>query len=179
MKSKSSIFILILLTLAAVAGCRSRTDRTEGTVILSISDFDGLPVTASVTNGPFQIGQITLRSTAKEPGGVTSPLQDTEIRSYEVRFTRLDTGSRQVPTLVGAIFGILPVGGTTQFDNLPFLRPDQLANPPFSDLTKFGADQQTGSRVIPVRVSLRFFGRTLSGDDVATETASFNVDVVP
>lgn len=179
MKSKARVLPLVVLALAACLGCRSRTDRSEGTVLLSVSDFDELPVSVSASSGPYQIGQVTLRNVAKDPGGSTGPLQDIEMRSYEVRYTRLDTGSRQIAPLVEPLFGVVPVGGTSQFDNLPFLRPAQVANPPLSDLTNFGSDQQTGSQVIPLRVTLRFFGRTLSGDDVVSEPASFNIDVVP
>jgi hypothetical protein len=179
MKMKARVLPVVALALAAVLGCRSRTDRSEGTVLLSVSDFDKLPVQVSVSSGPYQIGQVTLRNVAKDPTGSTGPLQDIELRSYEVRFTRLDTGSRQISPLVESLFGVVSVGSTSQFDNLPFIRAEQLANPPLSDLATFGADQQTGSQVIPVRVTMRFFGRTLSGDDVVSEPASFNVEVVP
>lgn len=180
MKKRNALVLpLVALALAAVLGCRSRTDRSEGTVLLSVSDFDGLPVSVSVEQGPFQIEQITIRNVPKDPNGATSALQDVELRSYEVRYTRLDSGGRQLAPLVEPLFGVVPVDGTSQFDNLPFLRIEQLANPPLSDLVDFGADQQTGSQVIPVRVTLRFFGRTLSGDDVASDPASFNVEIVP
>ena len=183
MKRNALVFPLVALALAAVLGCRARTDRSEGTVLLSVSDFDELPVAASVTNGLeaglLQIGQITLRNVAKDPSGATSPLQDIELRSYEVRYTRLDSGTRQIPPLLEGLFGVVPVGGTAQFDNLVFVRPEQLANPPLSDLAELGADPQTNSQVIPVRVTLRFFGRTLSGDDVVSDPASFDVSFVP
>jgi hypothetical protein len=179
MKSIARVLPVVALALVLLAGCRSRTDRSEGTVLLSVSDFDELPIQVSVTNGPYQIGQVTLRNVAKDPAGTVSNLQDIEIRSYEVRYTRLDSGNRQIVPLVESLFGNVSVGSTAQFDNLPFLRPAQLANPPLSDLATFGADPQTGSQVIPVRVTLRFFGRTLSGDDVASEPSSWNVDIVP
>ena len=44
---------------------RSRTDRSQGTVLLSVSDFDGLPISLSVTSGgPFSISRVTLRTAA-------------------------------------------------------------------------------------------------------------------
>jgi hypothetical protein len=179
MKRNALVLPLVALALVAIVGCRSRTDRSEGTVLLSVSDFDGLPISVSVGDGPFQIDQITIRNVPKDPNGDTSALQDIEMRSYEVRYTRLDTGTRQLTPLVETLFGVVPVDGTAQFDNLPFLRAEQLANPPLSDLIEFGADQQTGSQVIPVRVTLRFFGRTLSGDDIVSDPVSFNVEIVP
>lgn len=177
---KNALLPLLLIVLAlAFAGCRSRTDRAEGTVVLSVSDFDGLPVSVSVSGGPTSMGEITLRNVSRDPSGTTGPLQDIEMRSYEVRYTRLDTGTRQPPGLVESLFGNVPVNGNAVFNNLPFLRQNQLLSPPLSDLANFGTDQQTGSRLIPMRVTLRFFGRTLSGDDIVSDPASFDIEVVP
>jgi hypothetical protein len=83
------------------------------------------------------------------------------------------------PPLVEAVFGVVPVNGTTLYENLPFLRANQLANPPLSDLADFGRDRETNSTVSPLNVTLRFFGRTLAGDDIASAPASFTIEVVP
>lgn len=179
MNSRRNLLLLLLLPLALLAACRARTDRSEGTVILSVSDFDGLPVIVSASAGPFSVDEIELRNLAKDPTGTTSDLQDIEIRSYEVRFTRLDTGTRVPPPLVEAVFGVVPVNGTTLYENLPFMRADQVLNPPLSDLADFGRDRETNSTVIPLNVTMRFFGRTLSGDDIASAPASFTIEVVP
>jgi hypothetical protein len=166
----------------AVASCRSRTDRSEGTVLLSVSDFDGLPFALLLRNGPpagppFSIGQITLRSTAKDPDGTTSELMDIELRSYEVRFRRRDAGTRVPPPAVQGVFGIVPVNSTTDLDNVPFLFSDQVLSQPLRDLRDFGVDQETGTAVVVLDASIRFFGRTLSGDEIATEPATFTVEV--
>lgn len=179
MHAKRKLLLLLLLPLALLAACRARTDRSEGTVILSVSDFDGLPVVVSASAGPFSIGEVELRNVAKDPTGATSDLQDIEVRSYEVRYTRLDTGTRVPPPLVEAVFGVVPVGGTTVYENLPFMRANQVLNPPISDLADFGRDRETNSRVIPLNVTMRFFGRTLAGDDIASAPASFTIEVVP
>jgi hypothetical protein len=177
---KKTAFTFLLIAMAfALAGCRSRTDRAEGTVLLSVSDFDELPVGVSVSGGPTSIGEITLRNVSRDPSGNVGPLQDIELLSYEVRYVRLDTGTRQPPGLVESLFGNVPVNGNAVFNNLPFLRQNQLLSQPLSDLADFGTDQQTGSRLIPLRVTLRFFGRTLSGDDIVSEPASFDIEVVP
>src|SRR5215208_3603889 len=114
MKSKARVLSFVVLALAACLGCRSRTDRSEGSVLLSVSDFDELPVAVSAASGPYQIGQITLRNVPKDPSGSTGALQDVEMRSYEVRYTRLDTGRRQIVPLVEPLFGSVPVGGPWQ-----------------------------------------------------------------
>jgi len=179
MKRTASLLFLAVLVLA-LGSCRSRTDRSEGSVLLSVTDFDGLPLLVDVSDGgPTQIGEITLRNFAKDPSGTTSDLQSIELRSYEVRFSRRDTGTRVPPPMVKSIFSLVPVNGTSTITNLPFLTENQLANPPISDLGTTGADRETGSRVIVLNVSMRFFGRTLAGDDIASDPASFTVEVVP
>jgi hypothetical protein len=178
MKTKRLLSLLPLLALALLLGsCRGRTDRSEGTVILSVTAFDLLPVNVSVTNGPFIIGTITLRNFPKDPSATTSDLQSIELRSYEVRFARRDTGTRLPPVLVEPIFGLVPVGGTDALSNLPFLTTDQLKNLPLDDLGRRGVDSETGSAVVVLRVTMTFFGRTLAGDDVATAPTSFNIEV--
>ncbi len=179
MKRTGTLLSLVLLVLA-VGGCNSRTDRSEGSVILSVTDFDELPLQVSVGGGgPTQVGEVTLQSFAKDPNGNTSDLQSIELRSYEVRFSRRDTGTRLPAPMVKSIFSLVPSNGTATITNLPFLTIDQLANPPLSDLATTGADRETGSQVIVLNVSMRFFGRTLAGDDIASDPASFTVEVVP
>jgi hypothetical protein len=176
---RSVILFLMIVMVAVLGGCRSETDLSEGTVLLTVSDFDELPVRVSVTNGPYDIGEVVIRNIAKDPVGVTSDLQNVELRAYEVRYTRRDTGRTVPPALVQSIFGLIDVGGTTTLNNLPFLTENQLRNNPLLDLATKGTDTETGSEVIVLNVSLRFFGRTLAGDDIATEPASFTIEVVP
>lgn len=179
MKRTVSLLFLAVLVLAA-GSCRSRTDRSEGSVLLSVTDFDGLPIQVDVGDGgPTQIGEITLRNFAKDPSGTTSDLQSIELRSYEVRFSRRDTGTRVPPPFVQSLFSLVPVNGTATITNLPFLTESQMRNPPLSDLAEDGVDPETRSEVILLNVSMRFFGRTLAGDDIASDTASFTVEVVP
>lgn len=178
MKRTVTLLFLVLLALA-LGSCNSRTDTSEGSVILSVSDFDGLPSGVSVSGGPVVIGEITIRNIAKDPSGTTSDLMSVELRAYEVRYSRRDTGTRVPTPFVQSIFSLVPVNGASTITNLPFLTPDQLRNPPLSDLTTDGEDRETGSEVIVLNVTMRFFGRTLAGDDIASDPASFTVQVVP
>lgn len=172
-----------LASLALVAwGCQSRTDETDGGgVLLSISDFDGLPIVVSASGSGelVQIGQITVTNVAKDPNGSTSDLMNVEIDSYEVTFTRADRGTRTPPRLVNYIFGVAPVNGTYVLENGPCMRADQFRNVPIKDLVDFGIDTETGSDVIRLTVGIRFFGRTLSGKAVDSAPAYFTLDVVP
>lgn len=177
--NRKATLCLMLVLIAALAGCRERTDRREGTVILSISDFDGLPIVVSASSSLISVEQITLRNIPKDPSGTTSDLQSIELRSYEVRFVRRDTGTKVPPPVVQGWFGVVPVGGTSSLNNVPILTADQLLNPPILDLARTGVDSETGSAVIVVDCYMRFFGRTLSGDDISSDPARFTIEIRP
>lgn len=172
---------LTLLPLLAVAGCRSRTDRSEGTVLMTISDFSGLPnvVSLSSQEPPFVIGSLTVRNIAKDPTGTTSNLQSIELRTVEFRYVRRDTGTRLPPSNVQAVFGLVPQNGTTTLTNTAFLTSDQVLSQPLKDLLDVGRDSETGTAVIVLDVSMRIFGRTLSGDEIATDPSRFTIEVRP
>ena len=182
MRMTMRVLPLCLLVFAvALAGCSDRVDDTEGSVILTISAFDGLPIRVSVNAGDLvQVGELVLTNVNKEPNGITSDLQNIELQTYEVTFTRADTGTRVPPTRVNGIFGIVPVNGDDTIENLDILGIDQLANPPLSDLLfqNGGFDSETGAAVVQLNVNLRFFGRTLSGDAVASNTVSWLIEFV-
>ena len=179
MKKHSAILILILLV-SVVAGCRSRTDRSEGTVLLSVTDFSGLPVGVRLSDPTtFQIDRVTLRNVAKDPTGTTGDLQTIELQSYELRYRRRDSGTRVPPPAVQSIFGTVTVNGTKDVLNVPILFSDQVLSQPLKDLRDFGIDRETGTAVIVLDVSMTFFGRTLSGDDIASAPANFTIEVRP
>lgn len=177
--NRKATFCLMLALITALAGCRERTDRREGSVILSISDFDGLPIVVSASSSLVQVDQVTVRNIPKDPTGTTSDLQSVELRSYEVRFVRRDTGTKVPPPVVQGWFGLVPVGGNSNLNNVPILTSDQMLNPPILDLARTGVDSETGSTVVVLDCYMRFFGRTLSGDDVSSDPARFTIEIRP
>lgn len=176
--TRKAIALSLLVLALAVAGC-SENDRSEGSVLLSITDFDALPVQVSASDVPPTIDGLVLRNIPKNASAESSELQSIELRSYEIRYTRRDTGRRLPPALVQNIFGVVPVNGELTIDNMPILLTNQLRNPPLSDLADLGADTETGTAVIVLNASLRFFGRTLAGDNVASQPAVFTIEVFP
>ena len=183
---KRTLFAVLAIVLA-LAGCESRTDKTDGGgALLSVSDFDGLPtqvgVNAAVDAGAgVSLGSITIQNIAKNINGATSSLMNVEMESYEVRYSRADGASRVPTNLVRQVFGVAPINGTQQYDNLPIFTFAQFEEEPLSDLqfVNGGLDQETGKTTIVLNIEMRFFGRTLSGDRVQTEPISFTVDFVP
>lgn len=189
MKSKTWSLVAAVAVLAiGVGGCSSNNPagQAEGGVILSITDFDGLPIQASVNglaNGGFlQIGQLVMQNIAADPRGNTSTLMNVEIERYEVGFTRADAGSKTPRPTVRGIFGIVPVNGNITYDNLPVMSAEEFTNQPLSDLLfeNGGIDSETGSEAILLNLEVKFYGRTLGGDRVETRTpARFTIQFVP
>ena len=178
--------VLSLTGLVVVWGCEARTDKTDGGgVVLSVSDFDGLPAEVSVNLlalvGFLSIGEITIENHVKDPTGTPSPLMNVEMDSYEVTFSRADTGTLLPPPLVQKIFGVTPVNGVQKYENLRILSTDQIDSRPLSDLLFIngGFDKETNQAVIRLNFFMRFFGRTLTGDAVETAPISFTVTFVP
>ena len=177
---------LFLISLVAVGlfACESRTDRTDGGgIILSITDFDGLPIAVAVNagNGFVQLGEIQVSSVIKDPDLIGSALMNVEISSFEVTYTRADTGTRLPPKFVRGLFGVVPAGGVFTVENLPVMAPEQFDVPPLSDLffQNGGFDKETGDTRIILNCHIRFFGRTLSGDAVISEPGNFTLTITP
>ena len=181
---KVAQLLLIVCLVVVFTACESRTDRTDsGGVLLSITDFDGLPLAVSVNNaaGFVQLEEIKVQNVAANPNGVTSDLMNVEMVSYEVEYSRADRGTEVPVKFVRGIFGVVPVNGEATYENLPIVGPDQLSTNPLSDLLfeNGGVDSETGENKIALNFSFRFFGRTLSGNAVETAPALFTVEFTP
>lgn len=181
---KAKRFMAFGLLAASLLACQSRTDQTDGGgVLLSITDFDGLPIAMSVNSagGFLQVEEIQVTNVIKNPDITGSSLMNVEIESYEVIYTRGDTGTRVPPIFVRGLFGIVPAGGTFVVENLPVMAPEQFDVPPISDLyfVNGAFDKETGNREIILNFHIRFFGRTLSGNAVETAPGNFTVTVTP
>jgi hypothetical protein len=186
MRYVSRFFYTALIGLGALSqvACDSRAHRTDsGGVILVIADFDGLPAEVSVSAanaaGSVTIDLLTLQSNVTNPTGGSSNLMDIEITSYQVTFTRADTGTRLPPALVQPSLEYVPAGGSTDIGNLRIMQSAQLSNLPLSDLENYGFDRQTNSTAIVLNCTIQFFGKTIGGREVATEPRSFTVEFRP
>lgn len=183
MKKRIFPLIVALAFVGATFGCSEAGKVDSGGVSLVISDFDGLPIRISVNGagGGIQIDQVILRSILQVPTTGSTNLQTIELKSYETVFARADRGTRTPPPLVQLYLGTVPPNGTTTIDNFPIMLADQVLNAPVSDLffENGGFDKETGEQVIRLNVTLRFFGRTLSGRDVVTNPQQFTLELVP
>lgn len=190
MDRKKTTLIAALQVIAAGAlvcllGCNARTDRTDGGgVLLSVTQLQLPPtqfiISALQTNGNLlpSIPTVTLQNVVKDPSAAsTSQLENIELRSYEVVYTRADTGKRVPPPLVEPLGGVVPVNGTFSINNLGVIRNNQFLSPPISDLVDFGVDKETNSQIIVLNLRITFFGRTLSGKEVSSTPTGFTMEV--
>jgi hypothetical protein len=188
--NRKNTTLIAALTLAAFAlvgllGCNARTDRTDGGgVLLSVTQMNLAPTQFIIsdlqTNGNLlpSIPTVTLQNVVKDPSApVTSQLENIELRSYQVVYTRADTGTRVPPPLVEPLGGVVPVNGTFSITNLGVLRNNQFLSPPISDLVNFGVDKETNSQIIVLNLRITFFGRTLSGKEVSSAPTGFTMEV--
>lgn len=178
--------VLPCALLALLGGCSSDAGETDtGGVELVVTEFDGWPSLVSVNDAASDrlvtVDELELTSIVENPDLGVTELQTIELRTYEIQYTRADSGTRVPTPLVERVFSTVSPGGTADFGNLPILRTEQLLNPPLSDLlfVNGGFDRETGSDVIRLNGHMRFFGRTLSGRDVVTSPQSFTIEFVP
>lgn len=178
--------LLMAVVVASLVGCDGPVARTDGGgVLLSVTDFDGLPIAASVNesaaSGFVQVERFTIANIPKSQTGDVSPLMNVELKSYRVEYQRLDQGTRVPPALARSIFGVAPVGGTLIIDNLPVLAPEQLLNAPLSDLLFINGafDRETAAQIISLNLRVTFFGETLNGKAVASQPVEFAIEFLP
>ncbi len=181
MRSRQMLAV-VAVVLLGVVGCSGSTDKVDGGgVILSVSNFDGLPVqiSMSVVGDLVSIGEVTLENIAKNSTAEVSDLMNVELQSYEVTYSRADQGTRVPTDFVRGLFGAVPVNSTAVYENLPVMSLEQLLTTPLSDLVEFGRDTETGGSTILLNCRMRFFGRTLSGDAIETGPQQFTIEFVP
>jgi hypothetical protein len=168
---------LVPLAIAALAfpACTNKQGETEASVFITV-DITLQPgfIDVSVVT-PVQIQTMTLTShlknaAASDPQG----FENTMCESYLVHFHRTDGGTR-VPS--DKTFGcgvLIPSGGASTLSNFPILAASDIQAAPFDQLLVFngGVDRETGKTEIQMAFDITFFGHTVSGQRVQSETAS-------
>lgn len=175
-------WLLVLMVLLLVAGCEQRTDQTDSGGVLLEVEFVEFPLRAVVnTSSAVQVTTTEIDSVIVNPNRPTSALMDVELETFEVVYSRVDGGTRVPTPYVINLLGTVPVGGTLTYTNLAVMSLEQLRNPPMTDLLfqNGGFDKETGKPYIILNLEVRVFGRTLTGDSVASVPRSQTLEFVP
>ena len=172
---KRALVAAALVLIALAPGCTNDEGETEAPVFITTS-LDLQPGFVDVgTPATVQIQTITLESHLKNPSQ-TDPqgFADTQINSYTVRFRRTDGGTLVPPVQTFGVGVVVPSGGSATLANFPILPASAVQQSPFDQLLPFngGVDRETGRNEIQMTFDITFFGRTVSGHRVQSETAS-------
>ncbi len=175
MKTKILTGIALASALALMTACTNKQGETESPVFITVS-MDLQPGFIDVgTIAPVQVQTISLDSQLKNPSDPDpAGFADTQINSYTVVFRRTDGGTLVPPPQTFGAGILVPSGGNATLDNFPILVASAIQASPFDQLLPFngGIDRETGKEEIDMVFDITFFGSTVSGHRVQSETAS-------
>ena len=166
---------MALAALVLAGGCSNSQGTTESPVFITVS-IDLQPGFVNVAvPAPVQINTMTLQSHPKDPTSVdTQGFSDVQVNQYTVTFTRTDGGTTVPPPQTFGCGVLVPHDGNAALSNFPVLYASALSQSPFDQLFPFngGIDRQTGNAEIDMKFNITFFGQTVSGKRVQSDTAS-------
>ena len=164
-----------LAALMLASGCTNKQGTTESPVFVTVN-IDAQPGIVNIADvAPVQISTMTLASHPKDPGTVdTQGFSDVQVNQYTVVYRRTDGGTLVPPPQTFACGVLLPHDGNATLTDFPVLYASALQQSPFSQLLPFngGLDSQTGRPEIDTAFDITFYGQTVSGKRVQSETAS-------
>jgi hypothetical protein len=175
-KSQKIAGALVLAgVMAFAAGCSNTAGQSESPVFLTVSiDFQPGFVNVAVP-APVQIDTITITSKKKNADSVdTLGFSDVQLNSYTVTYRRTDGGTIVPPVQTFGCGVVVPHDGESTLSNFPVLYAAALQQAPFDQLLPFngGVDRETGRNEIDTTFDITFFGTTVSGKRVQSDTAS-------
>lgn len=177
--------VAVLAAVALVSSCTAPgdIDNTRAPVLLILSSLVGTGANFGDVisdSGVVFDSQVTASFVArlKNSGDVTAPeLQEIVIERYEVTYARTDGGTSLPAGMQRAMTAkvqVTPNGVVTQRITqvtLTLVPGSQKLQPPLSHLISPGFEPDTGFPTITVDATIRFFGRTIAGEQVSVQGA--------
>jgi hypothetical protein len=174
MKRQALLWALPLLV-AGVAACTNQAGTSEAPITITVELKDRPLIVDVQVPAPVQLATINLLSNFKR-SNVTDPhgFATVQLNYYTVVYSRRDGGVRVPPPEQFGTGGVLPAGGTSTLNNFPVMKASSIQASPFDQLLPFngGIDRETGLNEIHIFYSVTFFGTTVSGQRVQSETAT-------
>ena len=173
---KTYLFAIALAAVMVFAGgCSNTQGQSESPVFLTVN-IEFQPGFINVANAvPVQINTITVASKRKNPDSIdTLGFSDVQLNSYTVAFRRTDGGVSVPPVQTFGCGVVVPHDGTATLTNFPVLYAPAVQQTPFDQLLPFngGIDRETGRDEIDTAFDMTFYGITVSGKRVQSDTAS-------
>jgi len=175
MKKVAWITLLTMAVVLSAPGCTNKQGETEAPVFITVSlalqpGFVNVAVIA-----PVQLNTITLASHLKNPSqSDPQGFATVTLESYTVHYDRTDGGTRAPADLNLPVGVTITSGGAATLSNFPILPASQIQLSPFDQLLPFngGFDRETGKAEIDTAFDITFFGHTVAGQRVQSETAT-------
>lgn len=175
MKMRIALGLFLAATLAVVTGCTNKQGETESPVTITVS-MDLQPGFIDVgISQPVQVQTITLTSRLKDATSIDpNHFADFQCTGYTVTYRRTDGGTQVPPVQQFGCGIVVPSNGNATLENFPVLAASAIQQNPFAQLLPFngGIDEETGKDEIDTAFSISFFGTTVSGHRVQSETAT-------
>ncbi len=172
---KRTIGYGLILAAALATACTNKQGETESPVFITVDlqlqpGFVDVAVPAAV-----QLDTIVLTSRLKnqsnpDPQGFAN----VTIENYTVTYRRTDGGTKVPPMQSFGGGVVVPSNGAATLNNFPIMYASAVQQSPFDQLLPFngGIDRETGNTEIDTAFDITFFGHTVSGFRVQSETAS-------
>ncbi|HEY6931344.1 MAG TPA: hypothetical protein VJA66_16860 [Thermoanaerobaculia bacterium] len=172
---KKTFIAIALAAVVAFPACTNKQGETEAPVYITVN-IQLQPGFVDVgTPAPVQIQTMVLDShlknaTASDPQGFATTI----VEGYNVHFRRTDGGTKVPPDQTFGAGVTVSAGGTATLSNFPVLPISAIQASPFDQLLPFngGVDRETGKTEIQMAFDITFFGHTVAGQRVLSETAS-------
>jgi hypothetical protein len=175
MKTKTLTALALVGILAIASGCTNPQGESESPVFITV-DLEEQPGFVNVAvPAAVQVDTIILSSELKDPTAADPQgMADAQINSYRVTFTRTDGGTIVPPAQTFGCGVVVPSGGEATLNNFPVVYATAIQQSPFDQLLPFngGIDRETGRDEIDMAFNLTFYGTTVSGKRVQSQTAS-------
>jgi hypothetical protein len=175
MKKKTLTTLALVGILAIASGCTNPQGESESPVFITV-DLEEQPGFVNVAApAAVQVDTIILSSELKDPRAADPQgMADAQINSYRVTYTRTDGGTLVPPAQTFGCGIVVPSGGDATLNNFPIVYESMIQQSPFDQLLPFngGIDRQTGRDEIDLAFNLTFYGTTVSGKRVQSQTAS-------
>ncbi len=183
MRGISTVGVLLVLTL--LAGCKAPgdIDNTVAPVSLILTSLSAVGGNfGDVVNDDGTVSDTPVVASfvarLKSSNNTTAPeLQEIVIERYEVTYARTDGGERLPAGMQRALVAkvqVTPNGVVTERTTtvtITLVPASQKLQPPLSHLISPGFEPDTGFPTVTVDATLRFFGHTVAGDQVAVQGA--------
>jgi hypothetical protein len=175
MMKRNGLLWAVLLLGAGLTACTNKQGSSESPVFLTVDLTDQAGLTVIDPPRTITIPTMTVKSSLKN-GAATDPqgFANVQLNQYTVVYRRADGGTIVPPVQTFAAGFLLPSGGTSTLTAFPILSQTAIQGPPFDQLFPFngGVDRETGSNEIRMFYDVTFFGVTVSGQRVQSETAT-------